>query len=477
MSYTVSKEIGERMIVEMEGMELEIRERVQALRAGEPGSMKMRTRKWLVDLKKRFPEVPDELIARIVPTGTWSGELLPWNRRQRKSFATAKSLILPLFSGGDQRWWVKELSQAGRAVLSVDREADARQDLLNDGVMSFLAELCEGGGVDCVLGGPPCRTVSKLRHRQPGPPPLRTREGPERFGIQSLPGELLEQAWGDAVLWFRMLWLYSLAQEAKPTKKVLFLKENPRDPQEWKDPQDSTDYASFFAWPEWKTFVKEYKLWELKVDFGALGHARRKPSTLGTNMALLRHLDGVRGRGCGDDQIEDSLQVSKTWAAWPLKFKLEVVNAIKQELDDPMVKKLSHEQWKQHLAMDHMPFSRHCYECQKGAGKARPHHRVPHPDTFTLSLDVCGAFEKGIDVDGRSGKYFVVGVFTIPVTKEGQKYHPVPPDIGQALGKEGCEQPEGEPEELLPPLEEAEVAPVDDGDHPEDAAALEKWEA
>ena len=110
---------------------------------------------------------------------------------------------------------------------------DLGQDLLSDQLASFLAELCEKGNVDALIGGPPCRTVSKLRFRQPGPPPLRARSGPERFALADLSDVFRELAWNDAVLWMRQLWLYSLAARAR-ARLVLFLKENPRDPQEYK---------------------------------------------------------------------------------------------------------------------------------------------------------------------------------------------------------------------------------------------------
>ena len=49
----------------------------------------------------------------------------------------------------------------------------------------------------------------------------------------------------------------------------------------------------------------------------------------------------------------------------------------------------------------------------RGAGRQRQHRRLPHPDTYTLSLDVCGPFKEGEDIDGATAKYFMVGVFTI----------------------------------------------------------------
>ena len=44
-------------------------------------------------------------------------------------------------------------------------------------------EFCGSGKVRMVMGGPPCRSVLRLRQTQPGPPPLRLSEGVGRFGI------------------------------------------------------------------------------------------------------------------------------------------------------------------------------------------------------------------------------------------------------------------------------------------------------
>ena len=193
--------------------------------------------RWLKGIKELWPEVPDDLLARVVPTGKWTGEGLSWNRWLRKRFESCESLVIHLFSGPDQGWWKKRLDSSKRSVLCLDKEAGADQDLLSDSVIGYLAELCESGKVDAVLGGPPCRTVSKLRFRRPGPPPLRSRTGPERFGLTGLTDGQRELAVSDAVLWFRQLWLFTLAQEAR-NEKVMFLKENPRDPEEYKHPGD-----------------------------------------------------------------------------------------------------------------------------------------------------------------------------------------------------------------------------------------------
>ena len=60
-------------------------------------------------------------------------------------------------------------------------------------------ELCAPGKVKMILSGPPCRTVSRMRSLQPGPPPLRTRDGEERFGRKNLPQVLLDKVDGGSL--------------------------------------------------------------------------------------------------------------------------------------------------------------------------------------------------------------------------------------------------------------------------------------
>ena len=214
------------------------------------------------------------------------------------------------------------------------------------------------------LVDPPCRTVSKLRHQRPGPPVLRARHGPERFALDCLSEADRELALNDATLWFRQLWLFSLAQGARK-EKVRFLKEHPRDPQEYKAKSDSTDYPSFFAWPEWASFKKKFDIKGVKLDLGAhyFGYEHQSPRPSGWKNVM-------------NIPLEQKVKETRSWAAWPEPFKLKIVEGLRLELEHPVVSKMSSEDWARHRALDHMPFNRECPECQKGAGRSRPHKRI-----------------------------------------------------------------------------------------------------
>ena len=126
--------------------------------------------------------------------------------------------------------WQKELASEGRAVLCVDTVIDPGMNLLRDDVFAYLLEIADGGTLRALLGGPPCRTMSRLRYRQPGPPPLREREGPGRFGLPNLDPVLKQQVEEDTLLWLRQVYLHHRASKASPAAVATAL-EQPDDPE------------------------------------------------------------------------------------------------------------------------------------------------------------------------------------------------------------------------------------------------------
>ena len=369
---TVEESIALELIAELEEYRIESERRLSALRGEEVIGLDRDLLRWLQGLKKLFPEVPDEILVQIPPRKCWTGETVPWNRRWRKKISSSPALVLHLFSGGNPRFWQEGLAPHGLTALCIDKCIHPDHDLLRDQTFHYLVDVCESGRVEAFLGGPPCRTVSKLRFRSPGPPPVRSRSGPERFGLRDLSPGLRECALQDTLLWLRFIWLYSLAQESRDAK-VGFLNESPEDPELFKKEDDPNEYPSFFSWPEWKAVRDRYALFEVGFDQGPFGHEVRKPTRLGTNLGLLKELQNVRGPGCGSKEaattLDQRLERSKKWAAWAPKLKDRILEAIVAEFKIPLVRKMSDAQWRQHRANDHLPFSSECLDCQVGGGR------------------------------------------------------------------------------------------------------------
>ena len=63
------------------------------------------------------------------------------------------------------------------------------------------------------LVGPPCRSVSRLRHRAPGPRPVRGRDD-RRFGLSDLTVSEKELVVGDLALLLKQCGLWLMAWEA-----------------------------------------------------------------------------------------------------------------------------------------------------------------------------------------------------------------------------------------------------------------------
>ena len=74
----------------------------------------------------------------------------------------------------------------------------------------------------------------------------------------------------------------------------------------------------------------------------------------------------------GGLEVEQKIKISRSWAAWPEALKIAIINSLVEELDRPRLSKsavfkMSAEQWKKHVANDHLPFSRECVACLEGS--------------------------------------------------------------------------------------------------------------
>ena len=292
---TISETLAMELIQEIERSMVRETGRLAYLAGEDVGLELEKDEAWQVkELKELFAQVPHHILERLLPKKSWTGEALPWNRHERR----AKEVIVHLFSGDSKKFWQRELEAESRAVLCIDTVLDPSMNLLRDDIFAYLLGVADGGTLSTLIGGPPCRTMSRLRYRQPGPPPLREREGPYRFGLPQLDKYLRKQVEDDTVLYLRQLYLQHRAAQARKPRTTLFAIEQPEDPEEYvRDEEKSVQrYVSYWCWPEWKAFRERWGMFEVSFDQGPMGHQTKKPTRLGTNMR-------------------------RDWSAWALRFK------------------------------------------------------------------------------------------------------------------------------------------------------------
>ena len=126
-----------------------------------------------------YPQVPIEVVNRVVPQAVPNADDTPFNRHTRRKVDRGR-VLLHLFSGS-QSWSHPSFN------YTLNVEKDRGWDVLDDATFGYIMGAVMRGCIAGILAGPPCRTWSRLRTRaDDGPPPLRDREGIGRFGFATL---------------------------------------------------------------------------------------------------------------------------------------------------------------------------------------------------------------------------------------------------------------------------------------------------
>ena len=248
-------------------------------------------------LKEFFVDVPDHVLARLVVAQEYDPVKLPWNRRRRRTVEQAEKIHVHLFSGHEKKW--RDMETGGTVIICLDKINHPGQDLLNDDVYAYLLALAKSGAVVSVIGGPPCRTVSACRSKSPGPRPVRSEEHP--YGFPDLTNSV----------WLRMMTVYLVAEETARRRSlptVAYGQEQPRDPGDYRVDIPRENLVSVWRFRAWKAFAERYKMEMIHLDQGPLGHERRKPTTIATNLEQLRGLGEVAGPGQGGEAWSENLQ-------------------------------------------------------------------------------------------------------------------------------------------------------------------------
>ena len=422
--------------------------------------------------KEHFPEVPEEVLRHMVGQGedpmVWT---CPWNRRQRRGHRQGKGVVVHLFSGADPSVWTKE-NWGSYQCICVDTAMGSQFNIHHPGVWAYLWKLAEGGFIKAVIGGPPCRTTSRLRNRgPPGPRRLRGRDD-ERWHLDHLDPFELELVNSDSALMLKhmALWVKSNECRTLPMEPTGFFMESPEDPKDYlEDEEEAKICPSFFNFKEVQQFVGKEGLIYFAFDQGQTGHRRRKPTGIVTNLPEMSQLAGLRGGGVTaaiHGGLGERILASKSWAEWSPGLVAAVKESLKMYLDmldahgaevrsDPQLRKLDMASWRKHVRQQHVPFRKDCRVCLESMGTSHPHRRSHNASSsFTMSLDLAGPYQVGRDLGtGKSCRYMMVAVVPIPVLHELPVAHEIP-DLQPEDVEEAPEHPEEEePEE---PVEDVE---------------------
>eukprot|EP00435_Cladocopium_sp_Y103_P055328 s781_g18.t1 len=270
---------------------------------------------------KEVPQIMD--VPRGQPTSY--GPMLPADGRQDRQLAVnpfwsdavkEDALIRSLRPQGlpeDGTEGIPDMRQLMSMILQQNAQLKRELDDLRGQVKAQPTQV-----VEQVLGKAEEGSVSVTV--EPAPLPLRSREGPERFGLEGLDESLKKRVEDDTVLWLRQYYVYYRSQKAS-MEKVLYLKEQPEDPERYLNEEmiAKQRYPSYWAFPEWKWMKEKHGFIEVHFDQGRTGHCKRKPTTLGTNIYDLRQLQELRGPGsspereAGELTMEQRIQMSRSW--------------------------------------------------------------------------------------------------------------------------------------------------------------------
>ena len=212
---------------------------------------------WLARL---FPELPQRILERVICPIGFDVDRVPYNRHVEK---------------------------------------ERGSDLLSNDVFGMLLQAVLSRSVEGAVGGPPCNFTSACRMAEDGGPrQLRSREGPERYGLyRNTPAEqaVVDEA---SVLSLRTFMLFLLIGAVQGPRAFLGL-EHPEDPAQWANSQSPLQRCpSLWAFPE-LTHVKEL-LNAFRADFdqGHFGHPRKKPTSLMTTSWVVFEARAEREPNC-----------------------------------------------------------------------------------------------------------------------------------------------------------------------------------
>ena len=413
----------------------------------ELGINENRELQWLTRLVHEHPvfrSLPEELKGRLIEEPAMDATALG-NRRQRKKWRN-EGVAVHLFSGGKDGYPLKrafeEVGGQPHRLLELDiAHGHEGADLSPSGkAYGALLRLAFDGQIKGLIGGPPCRTRSVLRHMEVEgmknmPRPLRAWHG-EEFGKFGLTSQEKNAVLEDDTLLFRFLLIFVVSEEVRKalrrTQKVSFGMEQPAPP------ENMEEVVSWWRTEQWAALKNLYDLMEQTFNQSSFGGTATKPTTWAGNLKIQLPLCQKRGEprnieGMNRGEIFES---SKKLSRWAPGLMREIACALQAQVwHAPVLKRMTYEKWREHVLAHHVPYNKECNICQEACAK-EPYHRRSRlpPKAGVLSIDVSGPFHEAPDLfRGTKAKYMLVGAFTWPSQKTAEQRKKEKEDLWQVV--------------------------------------------
>ena len=438
-----------------------------------------------VYIDRLFPELNAELKERCVVSlqdaveETWT-----WNRRTRRRCMKSQGIVIHAFCEQAR----KALEHVSERWDFVHLPVNTAEDLLNDSTYRYLLQQARDGRVRGVVGSPPSRTFSTARYLQNGGNkglrPIRVPgESVGECGVKDLTCQEQAQRNVDDTLLMRFLVLTAFSVDSNKGLGIpvpACILENPCPENEMpagvQGISEDVRQASVWNTPEWELLEGRIGMSQFRFFQGPLGHCKRRPTCIGTNIDPDPDLIECSVPVGQVDYIpkKDFRAVAERWSEWApglvqaassmmhrafAQMKATVSGGLGLKKIDPG--------FLHHLQQNHTPYRNDCSTCIRGAAKRKQHRRVLTPQAWTLSVDTAGPFVKGKDEHSSKVRYLIVGVLSVPVLAVGGEevdkpldadLNPVPPDGGAVDDAEWLAGEDLSVEEADPELSTKEIS-------------------
>ncbi|OLP85824.1 hypothetical protein AK812_SmicGene33144 [Symbiodinium microadriaticum] len=378
-------------------------------------------------------DLPEDVQAMItegfgVDQGLAYLKKLPLTRRKRKLLMASNQWVVvfnqKVSAGHGEPFQV--VAKKGKVVLEVDPMCSKLWDInRREGVYQMLLWAAAKGKITDVIGSAPAGTWTTTMTPERGPDSLPWRTKAYPYGHDGLPPLKQQQLNNETAATVKQMMIWMVAT-LSGKGNVGFLMEQPAFNEDLDDPDPGT--ASLWSTEMWRSFSSIMGIGKVSLYMGAMGHKGKRPTTVATNYARLRQLDGLYRHT--DGALPRSLMDNKEMHEWSMGFQDTVARAIweslggtaidEEELEalDVKLSKLTAEQkeaWKRHLLNDHQPYRSDCSVCINAQATGYQHRRRLHPTMFTVAMDLAGPFkQKGRDMDHDDYKYLMVAAYRCP---------------------------------------------------------------